>query len=73
MITYLNDDFGGGETTFYVDAGGATDLVAVAPRRGACLVFFHGRHRLSPTHEGSPVRGGTKSVLRTDVLYAGGA
>jgi len=73
VITYLDDGFRGGETTFFVDApggAGGCDAVAVEPTRGGCLVFFHGRHRLSPRHEGSPVHGGAKHVLRTDVLYA---
>ena len=72
VIAYLNDDFSGGETTFYVPSAEGSadyDLVAVAPRRGAVLLFPHGAHRHSPLHEGSEVRGGTKHVLRTDVLY----
>ncbi|KAK7241548.1 2OG-Fe(II) oxygenase superfamily protein [Aureococcus anophagefferens] len=71
VIVYLNDGFRGGETTFFAPAGnGAYDLVSVAPRRGAALLFPHGAHRDSPLHEGSEVRGGSKHVLRTDVLYS---
>ena len=71
VIVYLDDGFRGGETTFFTPAGdGAYDLVSVAPRRGAALLFPHGAHRGSPLHEGSEVRGGSKHVLRTDVLYS---
>ena len=69
-IVYLNDDFEGGETTFFVKRDGDDyGKVAVAPKLGACLLFFHGHHRASPLHEGSVARGATKHVLRTDVLF----
>ena len=82
-IAYLNDGFEGGETTFFVEretdgrrdgAAAAADhaRVAVAPKRGAVLLFFHGHHKWSPLHEGSVANGTTKHVLRTDVLYRAG-
>ena len=57
------------------------EVVAIAryaPRKGAALVFWHGRHPLSPLHEGAPLEvsasSGTtlapKVVIRTDVLFA---
>jgi len=72
VIVYLNDGFRGGETTFFVDGeGGDYGRVAVEPKRGAALLFFHGHHAESPLHEGSAIREPdvTKHVLRTDVLY----
>lgn len=59
LLVYLNDDFEGGETTFYrVDS-----VVAVAPRRGTAVVFRHGQVR-----EAAPVRRGRKYVARADVV-----
>jgi predicted 2-oxoglutarate/Fe(II)-dependent dioxygenase YbiX len=63
FMIYLNDDFTGGETTFYV-SNGITRLT-VAPQRGMALVFVH-----QQLHEGTPVVSGRKYVLRTDVMYA---
>lgn len=60
---YLNEGFGGGETTFLayddVDA-----RVSVVPKTGMILVFEHDLY-----HEGSLVRSGNKYTIRTDVLY----
>jgi len=56
LLLYLNDDFAGGTTEF--------ETLTVTPQRGAALCF---RHELR--HKGSPVTGGRKYVLRTDVLY----
>ena len=62
---------------FFDDDGGPP--VAVAPERGAALVFFQsfklGRSRVrdsavAPLHEGSPVLAGApKYAIRSDVLY----
>jgi len=56
FMIYLNDGFKGGETKF--------DNVAVAPSKGAALIFNHFLE-----HEGSEVIEGTKYVLRTDIMY----
>lgn len=37
--------------------------------KGGALCFFHGEHPLSPLHEGSLVTAGTKTIVRSDVLY----
>lgn len=78
VLLYLNDAHAGGETIFY-PGGKATpsDAVRVVPRAGAALVFPHGRHPLSPLHEGAPLEGAPagapspppKYVIRTDVLF----
>ena len=56
VIFYLNDDFEGGETDFFGRA--------VTPKTGAAILFPHELH-----HEGRPVFGGVKFVLRTDVMF----
>jgi predicted 2-oxoglutarate/Fe(II)-dependent dioxygenase YbiX len=65
FMVYLNDDFTGGETKFYLDDG--TPRLEVRPERGMALVFVHRQ-----LHEGAPVVHGRKYVLRTDVMYARG-
>ncbi len=58
LMVYLNDDFGGGETTF-------NDLEhSVRPVRGSALLFFH-----TQRHEGCAVTSGVKYVVRSDVMY----
>ena len=57
VIFYLNDGFDGGETDFFGRC--------VTPRRGGAILFPH-----ELRHEGRPVFGGVKYVLRTDVMYA---
>jgi hypothetical protein len=61
-MVYLNDDFVGGETKFYLDDG--TPRLDVKPERGMALVFVHRQ-----LHEGAAVVQGRKYVLRTDVMY----
>eukprot|EP01090_Pellita_catalonica_P014552 TRINITY_DN3746_c0_g1_i1.p1 TRINITY_DN3746_c0_g1~~TRINITY_DN3746_c0_g1_i1.p1 ORF type:complete len:232 (-),score=18.77 TRINITY_DN3746_c0_g1_i1:90-785(-) len=65
FIVYLNDDFRGGCTTFYVRG----KEIKVTPRQGMALVFEHGSSPRSPEHEGSTVSSGRKYVLRSDVMY----
>lgn len=77
FLLYLNDEFDGGETRFFVnpvrpclgDAGQCSQIVSVSPSQGTALCFFHGNHALSPWHEGGKLTAGTKYVLRSDVLY----
>lgn len=63
FMVYLNDDFSGGETKFYLDD--RTPRLTVRPERGMALVFVHRQ-----LHEGAVVTQGRKYVLRTDVMYA---
>lgn len=56
FMIYLNDDYYGGETTF-------NDLI-IQPQTGLALIFSH-----DLKHEGSPVKSGTKYVLRTDIMF----
>jgi predicted 2-oxoglutarate/Fe(II)-dependent dioxygenase YbiX len=62
FMVYLNEDFRGGETKFYLDNG--MPRLEVQPKRGTALVFVHRQ-----LHEGAPVLQGRKYVLRTDVMY----
>ena len=62
FIMYLTDVPKGGETRFYGDD--VKVRFSVRPRRGKALVFDH-----LILHEGVAVQGGTKYVLRTDVMY----
>lgn len=71
MLLYLNDNFEGGHTTFFVPSAtvGVLNTQAIIPRMG-CITFFpHGDTNASLLHEGSAVEKGTKYILRTDVLY----
>ncbi len=67
---YLDDGdaFTGGRTRFYADRAGASALAAIAPAVGTAIVFDH-----RAWHDGEAVTGGTKRVLRTDVMYRRGA
>ncbi|KNC81815.1 hypothetical protein SARC_05879 [Sphaeroforma arctica JP610] len=71
FLIYLNDDFEGGDTTFYLPGPvlGSLDARGVAPRTGSVLVFPHGDTSDSLVHEGSSVFTGNKFVIRTDLLY----
>lgn len=63
---YLDDAPGreGGRTRFYADPRGTELWAAIAPKRGAAIVFDH-----RAWHDGEPVTAGIKHVLRTDVMY----
>merc|ERR1712063_165277 len=67
FVVYLNDNFAGGETTFFSPAqGGQRGMYharSVPAKQGAACVFFHGQHPLSPLHEGSEVTSGTKYII----------
>lgn len=88
FLLYLNDDFDGGQTSFFSDEGVQDSVIKVKPVAGSVLCFWQttslgGYERenasLAPLHEGSPVhkrRSGTtrpKYVVRSDVLYTLGS
>ena len=70
FLMYLNEGFDGGCTTFFVPAKepGYLHATAVRPRIGGCLLFPHA-DAACLVHEGSGVEGGTKYIIRTEVLY----
>jgi len=71
FLIYLNENFEGGGTTFYVPGAevGHLEARAVSPRMGCALLFPHGGSQGSLVHEGSAPSEGVKYVIRTDVLY----
>ena len=68
FMVYLNGECEGGETVIYISDDGLTlpdgAEIRVKPETGKALVFYH-----YLLHEGAPVVGGRKYVLRTDVMY----
>lgn len=71
FLIYLNDEFEGGETTFFVPSvrEGVMNAYPVNPVMGSVAVFPHGEAQGALLHEGTGVRKGAKYVIRTDVEY----
>ncbi|KAK3317821.1 prolyl 4-hydroxylase [Cercophora scortea] len=71
FLIYLNDEFEGGETTFFVPAvrEGVLNAYPVRPVMGGVAVFPHGDARGALLHEGTGVRKGAKYVIRTEVEF----
>jgi prolyl 4-hydroxylase len=59
FIIYLNQEFEGGETVFFVEPE-----VRIKPKPGAGLFFQH-----PIIHEGAVVTSGIKYAVRTDLMY----
>ncbi|KAL5416900.1 hypothetical protein PMIN06_008520 [Paraphaeosphaeria minitans] len=71
FLIYLNDDFRGGETTFFLPSvkEGVLNAYPVKPVMGSVAVFPHGEAQDALLHEGTGVVEGAKYVMRTDVEY----
>lgn len=71
FLLYLNDEFEGGETTFFLPAAreGTLNAYPVRPVMGAVAIFPHGEANGALLHEGTGVRKGAKYIIRTDVEY----
>ncbi|KAF1960322.1 prolyl 4-hydroxylase [Byssothecium circinans] len=71
FLIYLNDDFKGGETTFFIPSvkEGTINAYPVKPIMGSVAVFPHGEAQDALLHEGTGVIEGAKYVIRTDVEY----
>lgn len=71
FLIYLNDDFCGGETTFFIPSmkEGVINAYPVKPIMGSVAVFPHGEAQGALLHEGTGVIEGAKYVIRTDVEY----
>ena len=71
FLIYLNDDFKGGETTFFIPSTeeGVINAYPVKPIMGSVAVFPHGEAKGALLHEGTGVTEGAKYVIRTDVEY----
>jgi len=75
FLIYLNDEFEGGETTFFLPSvrEGSLNAYPVKPIQGSIAMFPHGEVKGALLHEGTGVREtgkpAAKYVIRTDVLY----
>jgi hypothetical protein len=71
FLIYLNDDFVGGETTFFIPSvrEGVINAYPIKPIMGSVAVFPHGEAAGALLHEGTGVVKGAKYVIRTDVEY----
>jgi hypothetical protein len=75
FLIYLNDEFEGGETTFFLPSvrEGSLNAYPVKPIQGSIAMFPHGEVKGALLHEGTGVRETgkptAKYVIRTDVLY----
>lgn len=71
FLIYLNDEFEGGETTFFLPGvrEGTLNAYPVHPVMGSVAIFPHGDSKGALLHEGTGVRNGAKYVIRTDVEY----
>ncbi|CAK7271239.1 hypothetical protein SEPCBS57363_004515 [Sporothrix epigloea] len=71
FLVYLNDEFEGGETTFFIPGAveGTLNAYPVRPVMGGVAIFPHGETLGALLHEGTGVRKGAKYVIRTDVEY----
>ncbi|EJF66004.1 hypothetical protein DICSQDRAFT_177393 [Dichomitus squalens LYAD-421 SS1] len=67
-LTGAQDGVEGGETVFYKEQRGRPGQAIVPPlTRGQALLHRHGQDCL--LHEGSPVKKGSKYVLRSDLMF----
>ena len=66
VLFYLSE-CSGGETVFYAQHDGKASA-RIQPQVGAMLLHRHGYDCWQ--HEALPVEGGTKYILRTDVVFA---
>lgn len=71
FLVYLNDDFEGGETTFFTPSlvEGVMNAHPVRPMMGSIALFPHGESKGALLHEGTGVIKGAKYIIRTDVEY----
>ncbi len=79
FLLFLNDDFEGGETRFFVpvedrhsptrQSSDEIEIVDVRTPRGAALCFPHGMHLLHCVHSSRPITRGVKYIIRTDMLF----
>ncbi|KAI0429964.1 prolyl 4-hydroxylase [Xylaria sp. FL1042] len=71
FLVYLNDEFEGGETTFFTPSirEGVMNAHPVRPMMGSVALFPHGDAKGALLHEGTGVRKGAKYIIRTDVEF----
>ncbi|KAI3339012.1 prolyl 4-hydroxylase [Ustulina deusta] len=71
FLVYLNDEFEGGETTFFTPSirEGVMNAHPVRPTMGSVVLFPHGDTKGALLHEGTGVKKGAKYIIRTDVEF----
>ncbi|KAI0097186.1 prolyl 4-hydroxylase [Nemania sp. FL0031] len=71
FLVYLNDEFEGGETTFFTPSvrEGVMNAYPIRPTMGSVALFPHGDAKGALLHEGTGVRSGAKYIIRTDVEF----
>ncbi|KAI0965034.1 prolyl 4-hydroxylase [Xylaria arbuscula] len=71
FLVYLNDEFEGGETTFFTPSirEGVMNAHPVRPTMGSVALFPHGDAKGALLHEGTGVKKGAKYIIRTDVEF----
>ncbi|KAK1144157.1 hypothetical protein N8T08_005819 [Aspergillus melleus] len=71
FLLYLNDEFEGGETTFFIPGvrDGVLNAYPLRPVMGAVALFPHGESNGALLHEGTSVTKGAKYIIRSDVEY----
>ncbi len=78
VLLFLNDDFEGGETQFWVNKNDSSaparnqeevSRVDVKTPAGGALCFPHGHHPLHCMHSSEEIRSGVKYIIRTDMLF----
>ncbi|KAF2966288.1 hypothetical protein GQX73_g7282 [Xylaria multiplex] len=71
FLVYLNDEFEGGETTFFTPSirEGVMNAHPVRPTMGSVALFPHGDAKGALLHEGTGVKRGAKYIIRTDVEF----
>ncbi|KAF5004687.1 hypothetical protein FDECE_8829 [Fusarium decemcellulare] len=71
FLIYLNDEFEGGETTYFLPAAreGTLNAYPIRPVMGGAAIFPHGDPKGALLHEGTGVRKGAKYVIRTEIEY----
>jgi hypothetical protein len=68
LNVYLNQEFEGGATRFYLDESDSTRVSrSIKPQTGLALFFDH--RKRSFLHDGEEVQNGQKYIMRTDVMY----
>lgn len=79
FLIFLNDDFIGGETQFFLDENDVTKparsaqtalIHGVRTPIGGVLCFPHGSHPLHCLHASQEISQGAKYIIRTDVLFS---
>merc|ERR1711933_501502 len=71
FTVYLNDDYNGGDLSFIgelrMDGTHGGEHLRTHPRKGSAVLFYQGVPEFA--HLPRAIEGGTKSIMRADVLY----